>query len=915
MVRWWWFGPELARTDTVRQLTAMADAGLGGVEAAFVYPLTEVEHPFLSPEFLADLRFAAETATGLGLRFDLTLCSGWPFGGPHVTPDTASRRLEWDVREIGAEALDLPVAPRWPGEEFVAAYVGDGSQHERPSAFDRAPMIGGSVRIPPGRGPRLVAVSTSAPTGQQVKRAAAGAEGYVLDHYSAQAVREYLHTIADPLLDAAGPQNVGSVFCDSLEAYDADFTPDLIQELATRRASDSGGAPDSDALLDDLWMLRFDAAGSDRLRSAHFEALADLFERNFLQVIHDWANARGVAFRVQNYGVPPTRLGGYRFVDVIEGEGWGWRGIPQTRWAASAAHRLRAAEGARAMRGASAREGARASGIESPSSRNVVSSEVWTWVHSPSLRAVPLDLKGEAHEHFLLGINQFVGHGWPASTVDAPGVGRLFYASGALDDRNAWWPAMPELTRYLARVCWMLRNGDPVADVTLYLPSSDVHATLGLKQTARLDLWRACRARIGEVIPAAIRDAGLDFDLIDDHLIDGVAPEIAAAGPVVLPHVERLPEHTREWLRAVRAAGGTVIEVRADGPASAALAPTGLGGSAGLGLGRVIGEDELGAALRACIAPDLTVMPACADIGFVHRHVGAADVYFVANTGVETRRITLAPRAHHRAWQRWDATTGRIVAEGDGGAVIALELAPYEATVLVVGDGLPTWEGDRGHGETVAGAAGVPVVDTATRPAVAVLGNGRTAGSVDGAWTVAFPGADPVAVRLPHDWAPERPHFAGTGVYERTFPADELWGAGRPARVELDFGEAIPTWAADGSERGIRGASYRTEVESPIREVAVVELNGIECGVLYAPPYRLDVTHAVRPGANVLRVAVSNASAAALGDPDAISAIDATVDGTRTRYGQRFRMQDLEHATDGLRSGLLTVPTLRWSMG
>jgi hypothetical protein len=43
--------------------------------------------------------------------------------------------------------------------------------------------------------------------------------------------------------------------------------------------------------------------------------------------------------------------------------------------------------------------------------RNEVSAEVWTWVHSPSFRATPLDLKGEAHEHLLNDINQLMGHG------------------------------------------------------------------------------------------------------------------------------------------------------------------------------------------------------------------------------------------------------------------------------------------------------------------------------------------------------------------------------------------------------------------------------------------------------------------------------------------------------------------------
>ena len=132
----------------------------------------------------------------------------------------------------------------------------------------------------------------------------------------------------------------------------------------------------------------------------------------------------------------------------------------------------------------------------------MVSAEVWTWVHSPSFRATPLDLKGEAHEHLLNGVNLLVGHGWPYSPADAPGLGWLFYAAGALDDRNPWWPAMPELTRYLSRLCWLLQQGEPVADVALYVPNDDLFATMGRAQGGSLDAWREAQR------PDPARDSG-----------------------------------------------------------------------------------------------------------------------------------------------------------------------------------------------------------------------------------------------------------------------------------------------------------------------------------------------------------------------------------------------------------------------
>ena len=78
----------------------MKDAGIGGFEVQPVYPLT-LDDPskglinlrYLSPEFLAAVSSTARTAHELGLRMDMTMGSGWPFGGPHITPELAAEGL------------------------------------------------------------------------------------------------------------------------------------------------------------------------------------------------------------------------------------------------------------------------------------------------------------------------------------------------------------------------------------------------------------------------------------------------------------------------------------------------------------------------------------------------------------------------------------------------------------------------------------------------------------------------------------------------------------------------------------------------------------------------------------------------------------------------------------------------------
>src|SRR5215213_7982854 len=582
-MRWWWFGPSVTRQALERELVAMADAGLGGVEVAYVYPLAAATTEFGSDAFLADLRFAAERARELGLRFDLTLGSGWSFGGPHISTQLAARQLHWMQREIGRGPLEVPVVSPWPGDELIAAYVGAGSLQEPPDSYERLPIVDGALLIGAGTAPRVVLFAYARLTGQNVKRAAVGAEGPVLDHYSAAATEAHLQAVGDPLLDAVSAELVGSVFCDSLEVYGSDWTTTLPEEFARRRGYD---------LLAVLYRLTVDEPDAARLRADYHRTLVELYQENFVAGCQRWAARRDVPFRIQGYGTPPATVSSYRFADLFEGEGWGWREITQTRWASSAAHLY---------------------------GHPVVSSEVWTWVHSPSFRATPLDLKGEAHDHLLNGINQLVGHGWPYSPADAPGLGWFFYAAGALDDRNPWWPAMPELTRYLSRLCWVLRQGEPVADVALYVPNHDLFATMGRAQGGSLDTWREAHRRIPSTIPATIRTAGLDYDLVDDDALAVTAP--GRYRIVIVPTATSIPEATAAWLDSVRTAGGVVMAVGSTCDLPGALEVT---------------ADGLADALASAVVADLSISPSTPDIGFVHRRCGDAEVYFVANTGPTT---------------------------------------------------------------------------------------------------------------------------------------------------------------------------------------------------------------------------------------------------------------------------------------
>ena len=108
-MRWWWFGPSATNPELRHELEQMKAAGIGGVEIATLYPLALDDpatgfhnYDFVSDEHLEHLRYAADEARRLGFRVDVTLGSGWPFGGPHIPVTQAAGALRVEAVPVPA---------------------------------------------------------------------------------------------------------------------------------------------------------------------------------------------------------------------------------------------------------------------------------------------------------------------------------------------------------------------------------------------------------------------------------------------------------------------------------------------------------------------------------------------------------------------------------------------------------------------------------------------------------------------------------------------------------------------------------------------------------------------------------------------------------------------------------------------
>ena len=862
MVRWWWFGPAVTRPELEREITAMKAAGVGGFEVQPVYPMTLddpargiVNLPYLSPDFLDALHFAAQTAKRLGMRFDLTLGSGWPYGGPNTPVTQASGVLRVVKTPLSPGKTEIPVPEIAPGESLLAVFLVHPDQESKTwkdmQQISSPNVVEGRMVLPKSATESELAVFFIASrTGMMVKRPAVGGEGFVLDHLDATAVKTHLDKVAAPMLDALREFPPYAVFSDSLEVYGADWTPNLIDEFRKRRGYDL--VPHLPALAAEVGPETYD------VRYDWSRTITELLNENYFQPIRAWAHEHHTLFRSQNYGPPGAILSSNEFVDLPEGEGANWRGFSPIRWASSANHFYGHA---------------------------VTSSESFTWTHTLPFGATPLDLKAEADVDFLEGSNQLIGHGWPYSPAYAPYPGWSLYAAGALNDHNPWWIVMPDVLKYMQRISYLLRQGSPVNDVAVMLPTEDAwaHATPGPRVPNDIveSISDVINGLLGPRITGQIVDAGFNLDYIDSHLIDtaGIGHRI-----LILPGITHIPLRTYQIIEAFAKQGGIVIATKtlpthAPGLASA-VADSGKVRAISKRLFQspsapghfLAAESTVGEVLSKAASPDMKLSSPSTAIGFVHRHIASdADVYFVANTSNQPVHVRASFRSSGKHWELWDTFSALATSAGSG-ATVNLDLAPYESKIIVLSSqAAPTSASATAH-------SALPSLDLSRN------------------WNVAFPESQ-YEIEMPtlYSWSDDKKtrFYSGQALYKRDIEVPPVY-LQSGLSLYLDFGPGTPVPEKPQSD------GMRAWLDSPIREAALVYVNGDLAGSVWHPPYRLEITRFLKPGRNRLQLVVGNLALNALAGR---SAPDYRL--LNQRYGERFTPQPGMRHLQPLAAGIL----------
>ncbi len=561
--RWWWMGSAVDKKNLTANLEAYAAAGIGTLEITPIYGVQGNEAAdvsFLSPEWMELLRYTEGEASRLGVQIDMNTGTGWPFGGPEVSVADAACRLlieEYEVRggEQVTRKIEVSDAKQRPHARLERLMAFSGKE-ECLNLTDR--VRDGVLQWKAPRGKWRLIAAFCGKTFQKVKRAAPGGEGYVMNHFSRNAVKRYLERF-DRAFEKESHTGAGesptdyprTFFNDSYEVYQADWTEGLFDDFFVRRGY---------RLEKHLLVFLADGDRSDKARrviSDYRETLGELLLENFTRQWTDWAHRNGARTRNQAHGSPGNLIDIYATVDVPECEGFGLsdfgiRGLRRdslTRPNDSDLSMLKYASSAAHISG-----------------KPYTSSETFTWL-TEHFRTSLSQCKPDADLMFLSGVNHVFFHGTTYSPVEAAWPGWKFYATMDMSPTNSIWRDAPAFFSYITRCQSFLQDGMPDNDFLVYLPVYDMWH----EQDGRLLMFdiHGMAKRAPRFIEAVhrINEAGYDMDYISDSFIrtarsaDG---KIVTAGgtsykALVVPGARLMPEDVLEKLLALVSEGATVV--------------------------------------------------------------------------------------------------------------------------------------------------------------------------------------------------------------------------------------------------------------------------------------------------------------------------------------------------------------------
>lgn len=392
------------------------------------------------------------------------------------------------------------------------------------------------------------------------------------------------------------------------------------------------------------------------------------------------------------------------------------------------------------------------------------------------------------------GLNLVFWHAFTCSPKEMGLPGQEYFAGTHFNPQITWANQAHAFVSYLNRCQFLLQRGQFVADV-LYYYGNHVPNIARLKQDDP-----------AKVLPQ------YDYDVINEDVLlragvgDGrvTLPGGMSYRVLALPGLKAMSLEVARKLRELVQAGAVIVGPKPQGCT---------GRQDDAELKRL--ADELWDAGRITTRQARDAVGVAADVegirDWIHRRDGDADIYFVCNQQTNMFAGSVTFRVAGKQPELWDAVTGvhcdaAAYVEADGRTTVPLELAPYGSLFIIFRH---------------PAAKGRPL-SASNFPAL------KPVSELTGPWTVKC-GEKVLPFERLDDWTVRKDlqYFSGTASYRKTFDVPEMKG-----RLFVDLGA--------------------------LSMLAEVRLNGRNLGVVWCPPWRVEITEVVKAAGNVLEVDVVN---------------------------------------------------------
>ncbi len=458
---------------------------------------------------------------------------------------------------------------------------------------------------------------------------------------------------------------------------------------------------------------------------------------------------------------------------------------------------------------------------------------------------------------------------------------------------------MPEVTRYIARMSYLMRQGDPANQVAILLPTDDVWATFSPTHTT---VTGALQPKISPTHgpPSSPPATTSTTSTPKPSTPQASAPTRSSSCPPPTASPSPPSASSRAWTKA----GGHIIALghvptmtpkanpcRRKSPSSPpprrhpqtsppSARPSTTPRHPTSPSPPATTPPAPSSASSAAISP-----PATSTSSPTPRH---QPIDATATFGTTFKNAVAVDPDSATVWDA--AATGQPI-----------HLAPYESRVFFFSEG-PIHPGATPlPRQSATAATTTPLADLSTD------------------WKVNFASDNKsVTEATLTDWTadPTTKNYSGEAVYSRDFTLASKPGAA--VYLAVTGGAALPGAPNSPPEHGAAGSAsplgpdglpnpaitrtgpgMHAYYDAPIREAALVTINGQAAGALWHPPYRLDISRYLKTGQNHIEIHVFNT---ALNKWAALPPHD--FGPLTAKYGDKFQMQDLNEVK-AIPSGIL----------